>query len=136
MTGLELLAIARKGRPNVKYAILRDHSMIGAWAESLGRYVAVASATITGQWVSMEYELLVNGELPYGPADWYEGPERLEHDCDQTPAGERFVLQNKPERRKARFENNPAKSVKALFAGGDCLPGQLDLLNPNGAPEA
>lgn len=39
-------------------------SVIGAWDEKLGRFVMVASKCIDGAWVSMPYELLINGESP------------------------------------------------------------------------
>lgn len=43
-------------------AISQDGSAIGAWSKEQERFVMVAGHTITGQWVSMPYELLVNGQ--------------------------------------------------------------------------
>lgn len=58
----ELLAIARKGRPNVKYALDKKRQAIGAWSDSLGRYVQVAGLLINGEWASLPFEVLVNGQ--------------------------------------------------------------------------
>jgi hypothetical protein len=49
MTQSELLAIARKGRPNVRYAGNRQGNAIAAWHE--GRWVTVASLALTGEWI-------------------------------------------------------------------------------------
>lgn len=58
---------------------------------------------------------------------------------DPEPAPEQpepFQLQAPPARpRPVTFENNQAKQAKRLFAGADCLPGQIDLFNPNGPKE-
>ncbi len=70
MTQDELLAIARKGRPTVRYAKSKDGNSIGAWTDSSGRFVRVACLLITGEWASMPYELLVNGQAI--PAEWIE----------------------------------------------------------------
>ncbi len=63
MTAQELLAIAKEGRPEVKYVTNDKGDCIGAWSEKLGRYCVVAAKSITGEWVNMPYELLVNGKL-------------------------------------------------------------------------
>ena len=72
MTAHELLRIAREGRPTVRYAMNAKGTAIGAWSDELGRYVTVAGLLITGtgQWASMPYELLVNGQ-PI-PNEWIE----------------------------------------------------------------
>lgn len=49
-------------------AINADCTAIGSWSKTLGRFVMVAGYTITGQWVSMEYELLINGK--HLPQTW------------------------------------------------------------------
>jgi len=72
MTGEELLAIARKGRPNVRYALNRNGTAIAAWAEPLGRWQVVAGKLLTGEWASLPYELLVNGEPVHKQEDWIE----------------------------------------------------------------
>jgi hypothetical protein len=72
MTQMELLAIARKEKPNVRYAASQDGGAIGGWDEKLGRFVMVAAKVITGEWLSCKYELLCNGEPPYKPSDWQE----------------------------------------------------------------
>lgn len=70
MTGKELLAIARAGRPTVRYAITTTGNAIGAWSDAHQRFVVVAAETITGKWASMPHELLINGQ-PI-PHEWLE----------------------------------------------------------------
>ncbi len=53
---------ARKEKPDVRYVLNSERTVIGAWSESLGRYVCVACLALTGEWVSMPYEVLVNGQ--------------------------------------------------------------------------
>jgi hypothetical protein len=72
MTVTELLAVARKGRPNVRYAPTKKGHAIGAWVPAYGRYVPVASLGIDGKWYSMPYELLINGKHPFVADDWDE----------------------------------------------------------------
>lgn len=63
----DILAIARKGKPNVRYAKGKapdsaEYDVIGAWDEKQDRFVPVAAKLINGRgWVSMPWELLVNG---------------------------------------------------------------------------
>jgi hypothetical protein len=38
--------------------------MVGCWDVNLGRFVSVLAWAITGQWVIMDYEIRINGELP------------------------------------------------------------------------
>lgn len=45
-----------------------SETCIGAWDERLQRFVQVAGKLITGEWCSMPYEFLVNGERI--PIDW------------------------------------------------------------------
>lgn len=72
MTARELLKIARDGRPNVRYAMHRNETAIGAWVEDKGRFVVVAGKLLTGEWASLPYELLVNGAPMHKPEDWVE----------------------------------------------------------------
>jgi hypothetical protein len=62
MTAQELLEIAREGRPSVKYVTNDKQDCIGAWSESLGRYVIVAGLMLDGMWAHMPVELLINGK--------------------------------------------------------------------------
>jgi hypothetical protein len=62
MTSTELLAIARKGRPNVRYAVNTTDDSIAAWSESESRWVRVAGKMITGEWCDVPFEILINGE--------------------------------------------------------------------------
>lgn len=67
----ELALQAIEGRPNVRYAYdAKSDAAVGAWVESMGRWVMVAGRLITGEWASMPYELLVNGEPV--PHSWVE----------------------------------------------------------------
>jgi hypothetical protein len=72
MTAQEIVENARKAKPHVRYAAHKDGGAVAGWAESLGRFVIVASRAITGEWVSMPYELLINGSPCHTPADWIE----------------------------------------------------------------
>lgn len=40
----------------------KDGKSIGAWSESLQRTVVVAAQDLQGRWVSLPYELLINGQ--------------------------------------------------------------------------
>lgn len=70
MTAHELLAIARRDRPTVRYALNATHDAIGAWDDSLGRFVRVAGKLLTGEWASLRVELLIDGEPV--PTTWVE----------------------------------------------------------------
>lgn len=71
MTGNELLAIARNGRPNIRYEFNYKKTLIGAWVEEKKRFVAVAGKIIgeNEKWLSMPYELLIDGQ-PAGQNGW------------------------------------------------------------------
>lgn len=86
MTAAELLAIARKGRPEVRYAVTRNGNFVGAFDATLGRFVAVAGLLLDGKWASMPMELLVNGKPLYTAEDWMENPCNCGSDeCAATP---------------------------------------------------
>lgn len=69
----ELLAIARKGRPNVRYALHRNGNWIGAYSETDQRFVIVAGRTIMdGEWCSLPVELLIDGKPVHEAGDWIE----------------------------------------------------------------
>lgn len=72
MSVTELLAIARAGRPNVRYAIHKSGESIAAFVDSTKRWVPVAALLITGEWCSMEHELFVNGKPMHEQEDWIE----------------------------------------------------------------
>jgi hypothetical protein len=55
----ELLAIARKGRPNVRYTRNANGTAIAAWHN--GRWCQVAGLLIDGTWASIG-DLFINGE--------------------------------------------------------------------------
>lgn len=57
-----ILREARQAKPHVRYVLNDKQTVIGAWSDALNRYVCVACVAITGEWVSMPYEILVNGE--------------------------------------------------------------------------
>jgi hypothetical protein len=62
MTAQELLTIARREKPHIKYVTNTRQDCIGAWDATLGRYVIVAGLLITGQWAHMPVELLIDGK--------------------------------------------------------------------------
>jgi hypothetical protein len=66
----DVISQAYREQPNLRLAITPAGNVIGSWSESLGRFVIVASLTLTGEWVSMPYEILINGEAPC--RDWAE----------------------------------------------------------------
>lgn len=64
ITGPELLAIAREGRPNVEYRLDVKGEAIGALVDGEWHRVAVKTICGPNDWVSLPYELLVNGQKP------------------------------------------------------------------------
>ena len=72
MTADELLAIARKGRPNVRYEKNKNESIIAAFDTSLGRFIAVAYRLILpgDPWVSSPGDILINGKPMYQDSDF------------------------------------------------------------------
>lgn len=67
----QAVALIRKiygNQPELKLAIGTDPKYnsivaIGSWDKDQNRYVSVIAYAITGTWVHMPYEILVNGEL-------------------------------------------------------------------------
>ncbi|HZS43366.1 MAG TPA: hypothetical protein VFA52_04245 [Candidatus Paceibacterota bacterium] len=55
---------------NLRLAHNGKQNAIAAWDAELNRFVMVASATIDGKWVTVPYELLVNGERVV--SEWFE----------------------------------------------------------------
>lgn len=70
----EIVERATRDNPGRHFAINHDESLIGVWSPDRGRYVAVASLAITGEWVAMPYEILANGQPMHLPADWPAPP--------------------------------------------------------------
>ena len=70
LTPEEIIATAYKTQPHLRFAINPDRNVIGSWDAAQGRYVCVAGLTLTDIWVSMEYELLVNGVRQSDGWDW------------------------------------------------------------------
>jgi hypothetical protein len=60
----EVIEQAYREQPHLKLATTAAENVIGAWSNELGRYVIVASLALTGEWVSMPYEILINGVAP------------------------------------------------------------------------
>lgn len=69
---LDLLAIGRRDRPNVRYAVSKDGAALGAWDDALGRFVAVVMRGINATWVRCDYEVFIDGQPSYQPGDWTE----------------------------------------------------------------
>ena len=68
--GTELLKIARKERPEVKYAIDREQASIAAKVGE--NWIRVACKTLSNpdveNWVSLPVEILINGQrMPFNP---------------------------------------------------------------------
>lgn len=62
-TAQELADRAHAARPGVIYRAAKDGASVAAWSD--GRWVPVASRIISGGWVSLPYELLINGKPAY-----------------------------------------------------------------------
>jgi hypothetical protein len=61
------------GRPLL--AINTEANCIGSWDATRARFAIVCGYTLTGVWVSMPYELKVNGE--FMPNTWEAIPEKV-----------------------------------------------------------
>jgi len=70
MTAQELVAIARRGRPDVRYCANRQGNFVAAWSPSAQRWVAVAGRLLDGRWVDCPAELWIDGKPANDPADW------------------------------------------------------------------
>jgi len=70
MTANELLAIARKARPHIEYAVHKNGSAIAAYDREQGRFVVVAALSLSGHWYSNPMEVLVDGERWYADSDF------------------------------------------------------------------
>lgn len=73
MTCNELLQIARKGRPDVRYTANVKQTSIGAWNDALQRFQPVAFEGLDGRWYKMPCEVLVNGQ-PMKREEWEVTP--------------------------------------------------------------
>jgi hypothetical protein len=68
----ELLEIARREKPNVRYARNKNESGIAAFDASVGRFRLVAAKTLLGTWASMPMELLIDGKPAFPDSEWIE----------------------------------------------------------------
>jgi hypothetical protein len=59
-TAMEVIKPYVEQHPENKFAV--TDSMLGVWIESEQRFAPFAAATLTGQWVYMPTEILVNGK--------------------------------------------------------------------------
>jgi hypothetical protein len=71
MTAQELLKIARAEQPSVKYAVNAKNTVIGAYSDTLGRFIPVAALALTGDWYNIPGEILINGQPSHGET-WIE----------------------------------------------------------------
>ncbi len=69
MTADELVQIARKGRPNVRYTRNVQGTAVAAWLESESRWVTVAGFGCDGKWYSVG-DLYIDGQPVNKPSDW------------------------------------------------------------------
>ena len=65
-------AYANPANDKLRLAVNSRETCVGSWDENLQRFVMVACATITGQWVELPFELLVNGK--HVVEEWREIP--------------------------------------------------------------
>jgi hypothetical protein len=66
-------AVARaykETNPTHRFAFDEHNKLIACYEDSVNRFVSFISGSITGDWVSMPYEIKVNGKLP--TTDWIE----------------------------------------------------------------
>jgi len=79
-TAQDVIRKAYQTQPHLKLAVNREGNCIGAWSEQQQRFVMVAGRTIFDPptWVSMPYELLINGKPPVAAADWIPVPNTAE----------------------------------------------------------
>lgn len=70
MTADDLLAIARREKPDVRYARNRQGNAVAAWDHNLGRFVVVAGMTPEGSWHSLANELTIDGRPVFQDTDW------------------------------------------------------------------
>ncbi len=68
MTAQEVIKPFQALYPMWRYA--STDREIGVWIDSAGRFVPFAYLTITGDWVFMDYDILVNGQ--FAVRDWKE----------------------------------------------------------------
>lgn len=61
-TATALLARARTAKPTVDYRLNVEQTAIGGWNTRLNRFQVVACQAITGEWVTMPHELLIDGQ--------------------------------------------------------------------------
>lgn len=71
-TAEEVLMVVREKNPTRRFTSNVKGNLIGLWNDTLGRYVVVASLSISGDWVSLPYEILADGKPMAGKADWIE----------------------------------------------------------------
>jgi len=71
MTVEQLLEVARKGRPNVRYTRNRQGTAIAAWDDAAGVWRTVAGRLVTGEWCSLG-DLFIDGQPVNKPEDWMD----------------------------------------------------------------
>ena len=69
-TADDVLKVVRERNPTRQFTKNKAGTLIGLWDDELRRFVVVASLSITGEWVSLPYEILANGKPMTGKADW------------------------------------------------------------------
>jgi hypothetical protein len=63
-TAHQVIERAYQDQPYLNLATTSQENVIGAWSNEHSRYIIVASLTLTGEWVSVPFELLINGAAP------------------------------------------------------------------------
>lgn len=72
MTVEELLTIARREKPHIRYTSNRKGTAIAAWHEN--RWQTVAMITLTGEWGCVG-DLYIDGKPVNDPAEWIDDAE-------------------------------------------------------------
>lgn len=72
-TSLEIARELAAANPDRRFATESKGSVVGVWNDAAGRFVAVASQTITNQWAFIPDGLpLANGRPVVADGDWIE----------------------------------------------------------------
>jgi hypothetical protein len=60
LTAAEMATYLKEQNPTMRFA--HHPNMVGLWSAELGRFWAIFTKALCGEWVRMPYELMVNGK--------------------------------------------------------------------------
>lgn len=82
MSPIQVALLAKKAKPEVRYAVHKDGRSVGAWDQTLGHWCVVAGLcpvldgiyAIPGkfEWVFLEHELYIDNKPTHVESDWVE----------------------------------------------------------------